>query len=184
MSEEEALLRAICIEPEDDTPRLVYADWLDENGQPERASFIRFQIQFARALPPRVLEPKPSAREQEQLKQLKQHAKAWFKPPARWMLDDHYLVRRGFPYAVSCNYKEYHNNQHAFARWPITRFHPLLYANDTEQARHFAETPLPENIRELDLYYSSIGPDPLRILLQALTKPQNRLEIGGDQRFC
>ena len=30
------------------TPRLTYADWLDENGQPEYAEFIRLQCQAAR----------------------------------------------------------------------------------------------------------------------------------------
>jgi uncharacterized protein (TIGR02996 family) len=40
----EPFLRAICADPEDDTVRLVYADWLDENGDPERAEFIRCQI--------------------------------------------------------------------------------------------------------------------------------------------
>ena len=38
------LLAAILAHPEEDTPRLMYADWLDENGQPERAEFIRLQI--------------------------------------------------------------------------------------------------------------------------------------------
>jgi uncharacterized protein (TIGR02996 family) len=40
----DALFRAICEQPWEDTPRLVYADWLEENGQPERAEFIRLQI--------------------------------------------------------------------------------------------------------------------------------------------
>lgn len=40
----EPFLRAICADPEDDTVRLVYADWLDENGDPDRAEFIRLQI--------------------------------------------------------------------------------------------------------------------------------------------
>jgi uncharacterized protein (TIGR02996 family) len=44
----EPFLRAICANPEDDTVRLVYADWLDENGDAERAEFIRLQIQGAR----------------------------------------------------------------------------------------------------------------------------------------
>jgi uncharacterized protein (TIGR02996 family) len=43
----EALLRAICERPWEDTPRLAYADWLDEHGQPERAEFIRVQIELA-----------------------------------------------------------------------------------------------------------------------------------------
>lgn len=40
----EPFLHAICTNPEDDTVRLVYADWLDENGDPERAEFIRLQV--------------------------------------------------------------------------------------------------------------------------------------------
>jgi uncharacterized protein (TIGR02996 family) len=46
MTEREALLRAVCENPDDDTPRLVFADWLDENGEPERAEFIRLQCGF------------------------------------------------------------------------------------------------------------------------------------------
>jgi uncharacterized protein (TIGR02996 family) len=34
--------------PYDDAPRLIYADWLEENGQPERAELIRIQIELAR----------------------------------------------------------------------------------------------------------------------------------------
>lgn len=38
-------LREIVTQPHEDTPRLVYADWLDENGEPDRAEFIRVQIE-------------------------------------------------------------------------------------------------------------------------------------------
>ena len=41
----DALLRAICENPAEDTPRLVYADWLQENGRAERAEFIRLQCE-------------------------------------------------------------------------------------------------------------------------------------------
>jgi uncharacterized protein (TIGR02996 family) len=54
MSTEASLLHAICENPDDDTPRLVYSDWLEEHGGPEglaRAEFIRLQIELAR-LPP------------------------------------------------------------------------------------------------------------------------------------
>jgi uncharacterized protein (TIGR02996 family) len=44
----EPFLRAICQAPDDDAPRLVFADWLDENRDPERAEFIRLQIRQAR----------------------------------------------------------------------------------------------------------------------------------------
>lgn len=42
-----AFVRAICSAPEDDTPRLVYADWLEEHGQADRAEFVRLQIRIA-----------------------------------------------------------------------------------------------------------------------------------------
>jgi uncharacterized protein (TIGR02996 family) len=48
MSDEKALLAAIWEHPHEDTPRLMYADWLQENGQPERAEFIRVQCERAR----------------------------------------------------------------------------------------------------------------------------------------
>lgn len=48
MTEREALLRAVCEFPDDDTPRLVFADWLQEHGEEARATFIRLQIERAR----------------------------------------------------------------------------------------------------------------------------------------
>lgn len=41
-----AFLAVIAENPDDDTPRLVFADWLQDNGQPERAEFIRAQIEL------------------------------------------------------------------------------------------------------------------------------------------
>ena len=56
MSEEEALLAAIAASPDEDTPRLAYADWLDEHGRHARAEFLRVQIEVARVETlPRVL---------------------------------------------------------------------------------------------------------------------------------
>jgi uncharacterized protein (TIGR02996 family) len=48
MSDGQALLRAILDDPDDDAPRLIYADWLEENGDAARAAFIRAQITLAR----------------------------------------------------------------------------------------------------------------------------------------
>jgi uncharacterized protein (TIGR02996 family) len=39
-----ALLEDICAHPADDGLRLIYADWLDDNGDPERAQYIRQQV--------------------------------------------------------------------------------------------------------------------------------------------
>ena len=50
MTDGEALLAAILANPAEDTPRLVYADWLEEHGREERAEFIRVQCELARPL--------------------------------------------------------------------------------------------------------------------------------------
>src|SRR4051794_16651783 len=44
----DGLLKDIIENPEDDAPRLIYADWLDDNGEAERAEFIRAQIELSR----------------------------------------------------------------------------------------------------------------------------------------
>ncbi len=43
---EAAFLAAIAAEPDDDLPRQVFADWLEENGQPERAELIRLSCRL------------------------------------------------------------------------------------------------------------------------------------------
>ena len=48
MSDHAAFLNAVLERPDDDLPRLVYADYLDETGEPNRAEFIRVQIELAR----------------------------------------------------------------------------------------------------------------------------------------
>ena len=47
-----ALRAAVAAHPDDDTPRLVAADFLDEHGAPERAELIRAQIATARMYVP------------------------------------------------------------------------------------------------------------------------------------
>lgn len=47
MAEDDAFLREIIATPDDDGPRLVYADWLEERGDP-RAELIRVQCEEAR----------------------------------------------------------------------------------------------------------------------------------------
>src|SRR5262249_16680589 len=44
---EAGFLRTILDNPDDDTPRLAYADWLEEHGDSARAAFIRAQCRLA-----------------------------------------------------------------------------------------------------------------------------------------
>jgi uncharacterized protein (TIGR02996 family) len=47
-NETRGFLELILAAPDDDTPRLVFADWLDEHDGPDRAEFIRVQIERTR----------------------------------------------------------------------------------------------------------------------------------------
>lgn len=48
MTDRDALYAAVLGRPDDDTPRGVLADWLDDHDQPERAEFIRLGVETAR----------------------------------------------------------------------------------------------------------------------------------------
>jgi uncharacterized protein (TIGR02996 family) len=74
MTDETALLAAIRATPDDDSPRLIYADWLDEHNQPERAEFIRVQCELARV-------ETPTLRQRER-DLLAKHHNAFAKPIA------------------------------------------------------------------------------------------------------
>jgi uncharacterized protein (TIGR02996 family) len=76
MNDGEALRQAVIANRDDDTPRLIYADWLDENGQSDQATFIRAQVEAARAEPFGV-----QARNAETIanRLLERHRKVWTK---------------------------------------------------------------------------------------------------------
>src|SRR4051812_28978495 len=44
----DALYHAVLDDPDDDAPRLIYADWCEDNGEAGRAEFIRTQIERER----------------------------------------------------------------------------------------------------------------------------------------
>jgi uncharacterized protein (TIGR02996 family) len=48
MPDDTAFVHAIQGDPQDDAPRLIYADWLDEYGQPRAADFLRTEAQLAK----------------------------------------------------------------------------------------------------------------------------------------
>jgi uncharacterized protein (TIGR02996 family) len=49
---EQGFIEAICADPRDDIVRLIYADWLQDHGEAERAEFIRVQCELAE-MPPK-----------------------------------------------------------------------------------------------------------------------------------
>jgi uncharacterized protein (TIGR02996 family) len=133
MTDGDALLAAILAAPDEDTPRLVYADWLDENGDPDRAEFIRAQVELARA-------PALGLRLREVVL-LAAHGERWLAPlrenggplahPAA-----HGQFRRGFVEVVW-----------APAGWVVTRDENLFAGAPVRELRLTETTP--DNFREV-----------------------------------
>jgi uncharacterized protein (TIGR02996 family) len=77
MTPNEAFLRDIAENPDEDAPRLVYADWLDDHGQPDRAEFIR--VQCLRATLP-ADDPRAGPLEGRAAELLRNNWEAWVGP--------------------------------------------------------------------------------------------------------
>lgn len=77
MLNHDTFLAAVCANPDDDAPRLVYADWLEEHGDSARAEFIRLQIEMAHL-------PKHSDKREQldsrQKRLFSSHRKQWAAP--------------------------------------------------------------------------------------------------------
>jgi uncharacterized protein (TIGR02996 family) len=97
MSIEAGLLDDICTNPDEDAPRLICADWLEEHGQPERAEFIRVQIERA-ALPEEDARQPALMRRERRLHE--QHARQW-SAPLREQGFNWVTFRRGFVESVT-----------------------------------------------------------------------------------
>jgi len=105
-TDQRALLNAIIAKPDDDAPRLIYADWLDENGQAERATIIRAQVKLAR-LP--ISSRKCNSRKVRGLRSKAQveilTALVTIKPEIPEFIQSG--LKRGFAHEVSCEASEW-----------------------------------------------------------------------------
>src|SRR5689334_524468 len=97
MVDANAFLEAIRKAPEDDTPRLVYADWLEEHGDDARAEFIRIQCTLA-GLP--ADDPGRPALSDRERALLAAHRDSWVAALPAWARRE-CVFRRGFVARVS-----------------------------------------------------------------------------------
>ncbi|MBA4064195.1 MAG: hypothetical protein C0501_10865 [Isosphaera sp.] len=102
-------LAAIIADPADDTARLVAADWLDENGDPDRAEFVRAQIALYRLHPDyatdeavrAAFDPAAAALYRRERDLLGRYAKQWLAGLPPWPWGGHSVTFcRGFPARV------------------------------------------------------------------------------------
>ena len=111
MTDADAFLANIIAEPDADAPRLVYADWLDDRGEGDRAEFIRVQCGLAK-VDENNRDIHPLAGREREL--LEKHQQEWLRPLrdlvypegrgwlGRWRTKIVFaaVFRRGFPEAV------------------------------------------------------------------------------------
>ena len=95
MPTDEAFRQAIIEDPDDDAPRLVYADWLDEHDNPVRAEFIRIQCSLA-GMPGD--DPRRSSLQQREQELLQQYGWVWAEEMGPQV--SQWMYRRGFIEAV------------------------------------------------------------------------------------
>ena len=124
-TEAEAFLQRIRAYPDEDTPRLIFADWLDEEGDP-RGQFIRVQLALA-ALP--VDDPDRARLVVAERDLLAAHRDEW-EAPFRGLATGCEFVR-GFVETVKVEAKQFLRSAHEiFAASPVRHVH-LLDVSDS-----------------------------------------------------
>jgi uncharacterized protein (TIGR02996 family) len=176
MTDGYALLRAIEAHPEEDTPRLAYADWLDEQGESPRAEFI--QCDYARAAPKAM---GPLLGQFDAL--YRRHADAWLKQLPGQQFNKVFV--RGFldpVHAAASNFV-----WHAETYAAVAPLHHLRLFKTPLMTEKVATCPQLGLVRRLDLTSNSIGVghaqkflrSPLLGNLRAINFTSNHLGIGG-----
>ena len=134
-TEAEAFLQRVRAYPDDDTPRLIFADWLEEQeermpGATDRARFIRVQVALARleaeeAADPYRPNPGRAERENTRLRLqaeaqalLDAHGDEWVAPIRPFASGP--VFRRGFVEQVNVSARDFLRHQHPlFAAGPL-----------------------------------------------------------------
>ncbi len=184
-----ALYRAILANPDEDTPRLVFADWLEEHGDEKRAEFIRLQCRLARM---NEWDDGYAADRVRAARLQREFGKAWWpspKVPATFRPDQFPQCQplRGFPSEVI--FKPEYTPEQArewFSPHPITHANlSFRYAMDRIQERlwHLTTDALPA-LRVLKLYLEEDSAEFRTTVCETLAAAKcrsglTRLEITG-----
>jgi uncharacterized protein (TIGR02996 family) len=118
MNDYQALLRHLLDHPKDRVARLVFADWLEENGQPMRAEFVRISVAKHEASDPQ----EKAALTEKRLFLLNHHTEEILAGLPR-EFRRRYRFRFGLPVSVGLNAEEaIREGKAIFDAFPIPRF--------------------------------------------------------------
>jgi uncharacterized protein (TIGR02996 family) len=159
MTPEEAFLADIIESPDDDGPRLIFADWLEDHDQADRAAFIRVQIELA-ALPhddPR----RPGLKTTERRLQ-EQHERLWAAPLSEIASD--WGFRRGLVELVALPAAALARHADAIFQSAPVRALTLECRLGRDGLRRLLALPYLGRLRELGLAWTGIDANGLRAL--------------------
>jgi uncharacterized protein (TIGR02996 family) len=148
LSEREALLASVYETPDDDAPRLVYADWLEEHGDEadqDRAAFIRAGCRVAR-LPLDAPERVSAEIQAEAL--LNRHKAAWKQELPATVRVRFVQFERGFAFGIRATAAELLRSGGALSRRTAVQ-EVNIEANTDEQMARLAASPLLGRLRSL-----------------------------------
>ena len=159
-TDEQPYLDAVFDRYADDRPRLVYADFLDDAGEPERAELVRVQLALARI---RDDDPRRPALSERQAELLTQNRAAWTAHLAG--LVETVDFRRGIPDAASVNAETFlARGDELFRRLRVRR---LSLRDVAPVIAKVAASPMLAGVRELDLCNCDLGRDGLTTLTRS-----------------
>jgi uncharacterized protein (TIGR02996 family) len=145
------LLADVAAHVDDDGPRLVCADWLEDNGDPDRAELIRAQCRLAAMGP---CDPDRYGLEADVAELLEKHAKRWLKPLAK--IGTRVEFARGFPHRIALPVGKFvAQGEAALAAAPTLReYRPLQHASGCDD---FLKCPTLGRFTSLDFRSTRIG---------------------------
>lgn len=149
-ADEQAFLTAILAAPDDDTPRLVFADWLDERDTGDdrpRAALIRAQCR-AEVLPAGSPERKKLEREAKAI--LKRHGEGWTAALTTKWYTDGWAFRRGFLDSITTSSTMFSKNAKSLLElYPTVR--TARFPDASNEVRHLAKCEELSRLTSLDI---------------------------------
>ncbi|HLW65093.1 MAG TPA: TIGR02996 domain-containing protein [Gemmataceae bacterium] len=172
-----AFLQTILEQPEADAPRLVYADWLDEQGNP-LGELVRVQCQLA-CLHEKDPRREPLCRRQEQL--FEQFGPLWHGPVQELGLSGKF--QRGlFEVTVTGARTLLDVADRLFALPSVLHVNLRDGALDRDTLRALAKSPVFQRLRQLDLQRSHVTNDGINILCSSPYRGRfTKLMLGHTQ---
>ena len=180
-TDEQPFLDAVFARYHDDGPRLIYADFLEDAGDPARAELVRVQLALARMTEEHPRRPELANREAEllveNLPRWTEHLRDLLAGPPQF--------RRGVLDSVSVDSAVFlARGEELFAHVPVRR---LLLVDDAGLLPKLIHSPLLAGVCELDLCDNDLGNGGVDLLarspflkhLEALDLGFNRMDDAG-----